>query len=98
MGPHKSQLKGLKKLVNLNAKLFSIIFEKSCRSQCQTSRKSLVYDHLPKIWKTTHQASSQFSLEKLCVELSWKISKQIKVKKMTKTNHIGWPSKMKQLV
>lgn len=48
MGPDKMQLKELKKLVNLNAKLLSIIFERSCRSQSQTSRKSLIYDHLPK--------------------------------------------------
>lgn len=48
MGPHKMQLMELKILIYLNAKLLSIIFERSCRSQCQTSRKSLFYDHLPK--------------------------------------------------
>lgn len=46
--PHKVQLKELKKLVSLSAKLQSIVFEKSCRSEYQTSRKSLIYDHLPK--------------------------------------------------
>lgn len=92
MGPDKMKLKELKKLVNLKAKLLSNIFERSCRSQFQTSRKSPIFDHLSEndLGNYTPAKPTFFPGKAVYWALLEGISKQIKVKKTTKKSYIGW--------